>query len=57
MTITLHINIIVLAILIREIDMVFDFVGTIGSSCIGFVFPGIGYLAALHRYGSEKKKA
>lgn len=41
-----------LAILIKDIAVVFDFAGTIGCSFITYFFPGIGYLLALREFGT-----
>ena len=56
-TLVIHVLILLLAILIKDIATVFDFTGSIGCSFISFFFPAIGYLAALSRFGSERHKA
>ena len=56
-TVIIHVALLILAIVIKDIDSVFDFVGTVACACVTFVFPALGYLMALHRFGSEKRKA
>ena len=43
-----------MAILIKDITVVFDFAGTIGCSFITYFFPAIGYLIALNRFGTQE---
>ena len=50
----LHVTILVLAMLIEDIAVVFDFAGTIGCSFISYFFPAIGYLLALRAYGTPR---
>ena len=56
-TLIIHICLLALAIIIRDIETVFDFVGTVACACVTFVFPALGYLMALSRFGSEERKA
>jgi len=46
-----------LAVLIRDISVVFDFAGTICCTFVAFYFPAIGYLLALKKYGTDKNRA
>ena len=36
--------------------MVFDFLGAFGCNSITFLFPGLGYLVALHKFGDRKRQ-
>lgn len=56
-TLIVHLLILLLAIMIKDIATVFDFTGSIGCSFISYFFPGIGYLLALRRFGTAKHKA
>ena len=55
-TMIIHLTILSLAIIIPNIDTVFEFVGTVACACVTFIFPALGYLMALHRFGSERRK-
>lgn len=52
-TTILHVSILVLAILIPDIETVFELVGSFGCINIAYVFPAIGYLLALKKFGTE----
>ena len=51
-----HAIILILAILIRDVSVVFEFAGTISCSFATFYFPGIGYLLALKKYGTDRTR-
>jgi len=49
-TLACHLTIITVAMLITDISTIFDFVGTVASSGITYIFPAVAYLTALSRY-------
>ena len=53
-TVSLHSTILLLSILISDLTVVFDFTGGICATLMMFVFPGVGYLVALRRYGTSR---
>ena len=53
----LHAITLSLAIMIDNLDSVFDFLGSVGCSCIMFLFPGVAYILALKRYGNARQRA
>ena len=53
-SLVLHLAILGLAMVIKDIALVFDFAGTIGCSFISYFFPAIGYLLALRAYGTPR---
>ena len=53
----LHVTILALAIIIPNIEAVFEVVGSFACVCIAYVFPGIGYLLALNKFGDEEKRS
>jgi len=54
-TLATHLTIIIVAMLITDISTIFDFVGTVASSGITYLFPAVAYLTALSRYGKPKE--
>lgn len=52
----LHVTILLLAIVIPDIEAVFELVGSFACVCIAYVFPAVGYLLALKRYGTEERR-
>ena len=46
-----------LAILIPDVDIVFNFVSAIAVSCLGFLFPAVFFIWAEIRYGFGKNFA
>lgn len=42
-----------LAMLIENIDSIFDLVGSVGSASIMFLFPGLAYIVAFHTFGTS----
>ena len=40
----------ILAILIPDVSIVFNFVSAIACSCIGFIFPGVFYIVAENKH-------
>ena len=50
----MHLTVIVLALTVESIDSIFELSGAIGASATIFLFPGIAYLVALSRYGSNR---
>ncbi len=50
----MQITVIVLAITVQSIDTFFEIGGAIGASATIFFFPGLAYLVALSRYGSNR---
>ena len=50
-TVFLHITSLLIAMLVENIDTVFNFSGAIGSSALMFLFPGLGYILALRQFG------
>jgi len=48
----LHALILLLAIVIKDIDIVFELVGSLAAVFITFIFPACGYLMALSKYGT-----
>ena len=46
-----------LAMTLSDIEQIFDFIGSICCGSCTLLFPGMGYLMALGRYGSERKRA
>ena len=53
----IHLTIVALAAVIRDIALIFEFSGTMGSSSISFFFPAIAYLLALRNYGTPEIRA
>lgn len=41
-----------IAMLVENINTVFDFCGAIGASSMMFLFPGLGYILALREFGT-----
>ena len=56
-TILLHGSCIALAIAVKKIDMIFDLAGAICCAFSIFIFPAVGYLIALYRYGGARQRA
>lgn len=56
-TTILHASILLLAIVIPNIDIVFEITGSIACPSIIYLFPAIGYLVALNKYGTEAKRS
>ena len=56
-SLSIHLSILALAIMIKDIAIVFEFAGTIGCSFISYFFPAIGYLLALKMYGTDRIRA
>ena len=52
--IMLHTSIIMVALIADDVESVFDFVGAIGCSSISFLFPGLGYIVALQKFGTSR---
>ena len=50
----LHFGSLVLACLVRETSTIIDFTGAVTSTCLLFLFPAIGYLAAQRIYGAKR---
>lgn len=50
----MHIIVIILALTVKSIDSIFELAGAIGSASTTFLFPGLAYLVALNRYGSNR---
>ena len=44
------------AILVKDLSSVFEFTGAFGCSTISFLVPSIGYLLALNRYGTSRRR-
>ena len=42
---------------LTSVEVIFDFVGAICSGACSLLFPGVGYLMALQKYGSARKRA
>ena len=55
-TIILQLFIVTLALSISNIEVVFEFIGAVGSSSIMLLFPGLAYIVCLHKYGSSEYK-
>ena len=53
----LQASMLTIAITAKNIEPVFDFLGAFGCNSITFLFPGLGYLVAFHRFGSNKEKS
>ena len=53
-SLTIQIKILILAILIKDIGVIVEFVGTCGFSLITYFFPAVAYLMALHRFGTVR---
>ena len=53
----MHATILVLAIIIPNIEVVLEIVGSFACVCIAYVFPAIGYLMALNKFGTEEKRS
>ena len=51
--IILHGFCLTLAIIVKDIDVIFDLSGAICCSFSIFLFPAVGYLIAHHRYGKR----
>ena len=53
----LHLLTLGLAMTIKDVTVVFEFAGAVGSSSITFLFPSVAYLLALNKYGTTRQKA
>lgn len=53
-TIVLHAAILLLSVTIKDLTVVFDFTGAISATMMTFIFPAVGYLVALSRYGTSR---
>ena len=42
------------AIVVSSVEAVFDFLGAFGCNSITFLFPALGYLVTLHRFGNDQ---
>lgn len=47
----LHIAILSIAMCVKNIDLLLEFLGSVGFPSLMFLFPGVGYILALRRYG------
>ena len=54
--ILLHASVILVAASFNDITAVIDFIGSVGGSLIMFIFPGLGYLFALYKYGTRRER-
>ena len=52
-TLSLHLTILVTAFVVKDIATIFDIVGTIAAASVIFIFPAVGYLTALSRFGKQ----
>ena len=50
--IVLHLALVGTAMMVTNLDTVIEFAGAIGSSANLFLFPGLAYILALHKYGT-----
>ena len=50
----LHCSMLFIAITATNIEPVFDFLGAFGCNSITFLFPGVGYLVALKKFGNSR---
>jgi len=50
-------SLLMLAMTISSIEAIFDFIGAVCCGSCTLLFPGMGYLMALGKYGSERKRA
>ena len=56
MALGMHALALTLALSISSVEAVFDFLGAIGSCSITFLFPGLAYLVALYKYGTNRHR-
>ena len=49
----LHLTIVTLAMVLPDIDIVFDISGAFGCSSMMLLFPSVFYIVCVHRYGSS----
>mmetsp|Transcript_12087 Transcript_12087/g.16406 ORF Transcript_12087/g.16406 Transcript_12087/m.16406 type:complete len:397 (-) Transcript_12087:165-1355(-) len=54
--IALQTSILIVALSVKSLDVIFDFLGAIGSGCITFLFPGVAYLYALQTWGNSSTR-
>ena len=52
----LHIFLVVCAMTVNDLDIVIEFTGAIGCSSTLFLFPGLAYILALHKYGKPSHR-
>lgn len=52
----LQIAIVGIAMLISEIELVFEFTGTFGCATVTFLFPAVAYIKSLNTYGSNRQR-
>lgn len=55
-TITLYCLTVLLACIIPDVDVIFEFVATISVNCLSFIFPSVFYLMAKNKYESKFDK-
>ena len=53
----MHVISIILALTLDDITVVFDFAGSICSTCVFMIFPGVAYILALRRFGTARVRA
>ena len=51
-TIIIHVTLLVLSISLTNVDVIFEYGGSIGTGSVMFLIPALAYLVALRRYGS-----
>ena len=55
-TISLYSLTVLLACIIPDVDVIFEFVATISVNCLAFIFPAVFYLMAKHKYRNQHDK-
>lgn len=52
----LHVALLLSAVMISEIELVFEFAGIIGCASVTFLFPALAFIQALNTYGTGRDR-
>ena len=52
----IHVTVLILAMVIKDLEVLFEASGSISGGCIMFLFPGLAYILTLRKYGKPSHR-